>query len=161
MDNESPVLETADEIRTQIKELQEKAAKLEAVEAKEEFEEVKVTMPVADGWLKIARDGSNVKINGVTPAEVLFLVAEHNRRAGGNPITDLVPTGTISVDPRRLRERLIEKYGEEKIKTLFPGAEPVMPKTFRRAMSAGIEANLPRGEMLRYEVKPDGTGAAE
>jgi hypothetical protein len=48
----------------------------------------------------------------------------------------------VEADPRALRNYLAGRYGNERVNKLFPGSEPQMPTTFKRAMSIGIETKI-------------------
>lgn len=48
-----------------------------------------MSQPLANIVLKINQFGSTVALKHVTPAEVMFLVADHNGNAGGDPVVKL------------------------------------------------------------------------
>lgn len=160
-DNETPqVEETQESLQEQIRLLQEKAAKKQHAELVAESEAAKIEIPLADVTLKIDKNGSDITLKGVTPGEVLFLVAEHQANAGGNPITKVKPTGkTVRVDPRVERARLSAKYSSKKIEKLFPGTEPVFPKTFGRALTLGVGITLSEEKLLEFHVQPANNSA--
>lgn len=162
METETPdKLETVDDIQEQIRVLQEKARKKEHVELLKESEEAMVEMPLADVTIKIDKNGSDVDVRHVTPAELLFLCAEHHTNAGGSPVVRCTPQGKVSRrDPRIERARLANKYSKKKVMALFPGTEPVMPKTFTRAMQIGVESTTPKEDLLEFHVQPLGLGDA-
>lgn len=79
-------LETSDSLRQEIVDLQAKLSKLED----EQDEPVEmVTQPLADVLLKIEK-GTEIWRYGITPAEVMLLVAEHHLGAGEMPIKQIV-----------------------------------------------------------------------
>lgn len=49
-------------------------------------------MQLADIVLKKDRDGSSIPVKAVTPAELMFLVADNHAASGGDPIVSIKPT---------------------------------------------------------------------
>lgn len=105
--------------------------------------------------LKVGKSGSHsdVRIKGVTPAEVVILTHEdddigHMTNCGGFPLSKLEITGDAlalayddldgqwKVNGKVLRtdkeelERLQRKYKPSAIKACFPGASPKLPQDF-------------------------------
>lgn len=74
-------------------------------------------MKLADVLLKIDRIGSTVPLQRVTPAEVMFLVADHHANAGGDPIVKLVEVeeGTDEKHIEALQQQLesLDKQRDE------------------------------------------------
>lgn len=139
-----PTLETSDELQQQIDELQ---AKRDAATVRETAREITpMELPLASVLLKTDR-ATSVTVHNITPPELLFLVAEHQHNAKGNPAERVTPTGTMKTDARSEKARLTFKYGERKISALFPGAIPSFPTTFRQAMFTGIETRLPSSSL--------------
>jgi hypothetical protein len=164
MSNETNTLEevpdTLDGLNAMIRDLQAKARVKEETEMLKESDEAKVEMPIADITLKLDKNGSDIDLKNVTPAEVLFLCAEHHGNAGGSPITRFTNVGRkITIDPVFLRAKLCEKYSKKKIHALFPGIDPKMPTSFSRAVRLGIEAELAGERLMDFHVQPLGTGA--
>jgi len=141
MIDDTEKMETAEELQAQIKELQAKQAKIDAAGAAAEDALMLVEMPVADTRIRLSKF-NDVAVKGVTPAELAFLVAEHHARAGGNPVLEIEPKGTVRRDPRHERARLCMKYNRDRVMEMFPGNEPSLPKTFRRAMESGINSRM-------------------
>jgi len=155
---ETPSTESLDDLQAKIAELQAKAKKQVDSEILKENREAMVAMPLADITLRLDKNGSDMDLKGVTPAELLFLCAEHHPNAGGNPIVRCVPQNkSVLRDPRIERKRLAAKYSSKKIHALFPGTEPRMPETFSRAMTIGTEVELPGENLLTFAVQPLGT----
>lgn len=140
--------ETADQIQEQIRKLQERQLK---AQLKEEDDDVdKVEMQLAS--VRIIVGKNSVTRKKVTPPEVALLVAEHHKKAGKMPIEDITLGDKIQVDPRQERNRLVAIYGAEKVNALFPGAIPTFPKSFRQAMSTGIDSVLPTKRMVEMDI---------
>ncbi len=163
-EQDETVIESAEELQRQIVELQSKAQKVETEAAETEAESLRVDMPLADVRIKLCKNGSDVPVRNVTPAELYFLVAEHHANAGGAPVVAIKPVGVIKRDPIYERGRLMARYSSAKVMALFPGTEPTFPKTFRRAIELGSQAVLPRETfqgvpaLTRFEVAPMGQG---
>ena len=115
-------------------------------------------MKTANCFLKLDRVGSCVPVIGLTPAEAQFLASEHNGNAGGDPILDLVPTGDVTRSDEDEFLRLRMKYAEHKLKAMFPGASPVLPKEFAPAIKVGLGFELPASKMM---VESGGKMSAE
>lgn len=155
---ETPNTESLDDLQAQIAKLQEKARKKAETEILKENDEATVLMPLADITLRLDKNGSDMDLKNITPAELLFLCAEHHANAGGNPISKCVPIGkSVRRDPRIERKRLMAKYSAKKINLLFPGTEPKLPETFSRAITIGTEVDLPGENLLSFTVQPLGT----
>ena len=133
-------LETSTEIAAKIRELE--ARQVEAERAEQKVADLeKIEFPVAKIILK--RDEfTSVPMMNVTPGEVLLLVAMFNKSAGGNPVSTVTPVGTASLTATQERARLVGKYGTKRVDSLFPGAIPQFPKTFRQALDSGMSAKL-------------------
>ena len=157
---EMQALETQADLQEQIAKLQAKARQAQQEIEQKENEDAKVPMPLADIRLKLDKNGSDVAVKNVTPAQLLFLVAEHHANAGGSPILSIRPQGkTVMRDPRWERARLSAMYSAKKIDKLFPGSEPVLPKTFARAMGLGVNIELGSDKFLEFKVEPVNSGA--
>lgn len=142
-------VETAEDIEQTIKELRKRQEELAKVEDEEQVE--KITLPKARILLKINKN-TTITLENVTPPEVLILVAEHNRGAGGNPIENIEPTGNVTIDPVMLRAAFCSKYDAKKVYTIFPGSVPQMPRTYRRAMLLGIGTKLPEAKLMEHDL---------
>ena|ERR1041385_6882731 len=110
--------------------------------------------------------GHEVVLHDVTPAEVLFLVAEHNASYGGDPIigpvvetgdTDTIKTTVDGKEVVKMREkpwtavdevdRLRRKYGEVKCNILFPGSSPTVPTSYDEAREKGVKVKISPGRL--------------
>lgn len=58
----------------------------------------------------------------------------------------------VEVDPRALKNSLINRYGGEKVEKLFPGSEPKLPETFRRAIGLSSEAKVEPGRLFDIQA---------
>lgn len=156
---ELQALETQTELQKQIDALEAKKREAQRSVEQKENEDAKVEMPLADIRLKLDKNGSDIVVKNVTPAQLLFLVAEHHANAGGSPVTSIKPTGkTVMRDPRWERSRLSAMYSDKKIAKLFPGSEPVLPKTFSRALGLGVSIELGSDKFLTFNVEPHNSG---
>src|SRR5215510_11956029 len=77
--------ESTDELMDQLKAIQEK---LNAKSLEEDEQVEKIDLPLANILLKMER-GTVIPKDFVTPPEVMYLVAEHHRGAGENPIQEI------------------------------------------------------------------------
>lgn len=149
--------ESPDELRALLAEAQKKLTAAELAAEKDEAMEA-IDLPVADIELLVMK-GHSVHKPGVTPPEVLILTAQFHKEAGGLPIKDIKLTGkTRKVDPRALVAELCRKYGAAKVKAFFPGAEPRLPMTFRRAIGIGVTSiakDLSLGEINLTPSAPE------
>lgn len=115
-----------------------------------------------------------VPLTGVTPAEVLYLVADHHRNAGDDPIVSLVEkgeavtfTGETKKDektgkeiplshPRTTQEeiaRLRMKYPAKNLSKVFgSGYSPQFPETFEEARKAGVGIVLPSNNLIDHKL---------
>ncbi len=125
-------------------------------------------MKQADIELKIDRFGSSVPLKGVTPAEVLYLVADHHINAGGDPIIELVekgeaqtvtgtsPDGKAIVRPRTAGEeiqRLRRKYPSRNLAKVFGTSfEPNLPTDFAHARASGVGMVLPDNKLIEHKL---------
>lgn len=108
---------------------------------------VKKGMPVCSCRCFINKN-TDVPLNGVTPAEMLYLVASHNPRFGGNPIKDVKETGVSTATPSEEVARLKGKYVGKKVTALFSGAIPQLPQTFDEAQKLGMELKIPTARLV-------------
>lgn len=116
----------------------------------------------------IARSGDDVAKFKVTPAEVQVLREAFKDVAGKDPVTDLVLIGTVERHPQAERARLVQRYGNLRVKhenqdrqvvgLLFPGSFPVLPGTFEQL---GVSApprvtDLSKVGPQNYNPTPEG-----
>lgn len=118
-------------------------------ETEESSEEVLI--PIANLQLQLDKY-TQVPLRGVTPAEVLLLVAEHHAAAGGNPIKGIASAGTVKTSAVSEKQRLLRKYSAAKVEKAFPGAVPKLPTTFREALRVGLATNLPKEDLMEYRL---------
>jgi hypothetical protein len=97
--------------------------------------------------------GHEVFLRGVTPAEVLLLVAEHHGNVGGDPIVQL---DEVKEELKRTNaeelERLKMKYSTKKLAALYTGAMPNMPETFNEARGLGTKMVLPTAKLMETHI---------
>lgn len=180
-----------------IQELREKVAILEknqkALEttklASTELLEAKATateMPICDCRVHLDKLHDLPKV-GVTPAEVVLLVAQFHKQKGDMPvhamewhkvttpklddkkkivrngedntaIMDVVEVKTVKREPHQEIGRLKSRYGAQKVEALFPGANPTLPQTFKSALQMGMSVAIP-GASLTKDQGGDKLGA--
>lgn len=128
-------------------------------------------MKTARVELSLAREGHHVFLNGVTPAELLLLIAEHHANAGGKPVVnltvdteDVVETGEdgittviqvpVEIERSPIQEvnRLRGKYAGNKVTYLFPGASPTLPTTFEEVQQTGPTIKLPSAKLTEVKL---------
>lgn len=107
-----------------------------------------IKLPTCSCRVKIAKNGSDVLLHGVTPPEMLVLVAEHHREVGGNPISEIKPGEPVIVLPEQELGRLGQKYSSDKLRKLFNPANPTLIDSFERAQQVGVGANLSRSNLV-------------
>lgn len=154
--------ETTDDLQAQLVELQKKISSKALSEEKEDA--IALDLPLANITL-ILNKNNTIRVNNVTPPEVAFFVAEHQKRAGGMPIKEIEliknEDGTqkyVKTDPRRFLAALCNKFHAKKVQTMYPGSIPTFPTTFKSAMSLGQEITLPSERLMDFEVLPMGVG---
>lgn len=84
----------------------------------------------------LAKNGSDVALLGVTPAEVLLLRAIHQAKLGRDPITELKVSGETKRTGSEEKARLLGKYKAATVEKLFPGITPNLPEDFDKAAPA-------------------------
>lgn len=118
-------------------------------------------MKQADILLRVDKFGSTVSLSGVTPAEVLYLVADNHRNAGTDPIVELIEKGEATegsgkaARPRSPSEeiaRLRMKYPDKALTKLFGGFNPRMPETFEEARQAGLGISIPSNPLITHNL---------
>lgn len=109
-------------------------------------------MLIAECRIKLDKIGQDVVKHKVTPAEAAFLVAEHNARAGGQPLEVL---GEPEEEQRSSIDeinRLYAIYPAKKIKALYANAMARLPETFEEAIAVGMGTPLPTGKLMEFAV---------
>ena len=110
------------------------------------------TMKVANIILGLSK-GHEVGLKGVTPAEVLLLVAEHHTNYGGDPVISLEEQ---KEEVKRTNDeevaRLRSKYALVKVNALFQGAIPNLPDSFAKAREIGIKMVLPTQKLAETRI---------
>src|SRR3990172_1697949 len=101
-------------------------------------DKTKKNMKVANARLVLNKFGSDVALTDITPAEVLFLTAEHHTNAGKAPVTQLIEKDEVERTVSEELDRLTQRYPMEKLSVLFHGAIPTLPSTFEEAVQVGI-----------------------
>lgn len=79
-------------------------------------------MELANCWLTLDKQGSNIPLYGVSPAELVYLVKNRKHVLGRFPITDLKIVRKINISDDIERKRLQMKYG--RVKSKEPGEKP-------------------------------------
>lgn len=169
-----PEQDSPDDIQQQIEALQ---TKLKQVNLEEDGPNPTIELPIADVLLKIERGTVIPKHALTPPEVMLLVAMHHrgagempvlklelapqiraglrakaeketnvDRKKQLETLAETLPD-KVKVDPRAFRNALAGKYGAERVNKLFPGAEPVLPTTFRRALNLGLE-NPIEGEGL-------------
>lgn len=106
-------------------------------------------MELANCSVIIGRFGSTVPRESVTPAEVQYLIHEHQESAGKTPILDLRIVGSIERNAVDEKLRLKEYYDAEpepsrnKVEKMYPGFTPSLPIEFSQVVDK--EGNRPFG----------------
>ena len=109
-------------------------------------------MLIADCRIKLDKIGQDVVKRNVTPAEAAFLVAEHNARAGGQPLEVLGEPKDVTRSSIDEINRLYSLYPAKKIKALFSNAMSRVPETFEEAIAVGMGTPLPAGKLMEFAV---------
>ena len=171
--------ESPDEIARQIDELKEKLQKMD-LEAEPEVK--KVEYPIANVAIRIDRNmdvlrqyvtppelqilvAMHQKGAGGMPVLSLKLmkeVRESIKKSAENEPSDLRKQFLVNkaasipdkfpLDPRVLRNWLAVRYGGKRVNELYPGAEPLMPTTFRRALSLGSETKFAEARLFDMQA---------
>lgn len=109
-------------------------------------------MPLCNCWVKINKNDSVFR-KEVTPMEMLFLVAEHHKHAGGNPIEQIeVLTKVANRTPSDELQRLYRQYNATKLAKLFPGALPQDAGTFDAAQQLGVRMTLGKQNLIDHQI---------
>ena len=109
-------------------------------------------MLIATCRIKLDKLGQDVLKKNVTPAEAVFLVAEHNARAGGIPLEVIGEPEKIDRTNVEDITRLYQSYSSKKIKTIFSNAMSQVPETFEEAIQIGMGTSLPSGKLMEFQV---------
>ncbi len=110
-------------------------------------------MKTATVVLNLTKEGHYVTLAGVTPAELLLLVAEHHANAGGKPVVELKPDATeVKREANEEVSRLMSKYAANKVFKLFPGATPTLPTDFKQAEELGVKTVLPTSKLTEVRI---------
>ena len=104
--------------------------------------ETKPMMPTCSIELKTTQWGTTVPLTGVTPAEMLFLVADNHQQVGGDPITELKETDPVARTSHEEITRLKRKYNPTKMTKIYPSVMAQIPQTFSDARKIGVTMNL-------------------
>lgn len=103
-------------------------------------------MQIATCWLIIDKNGSNIPLRNVTPAELVLLVRDRMAFVGRFPVHDLQVIGqskrTDDVEKNRLRNKYGRGLHDEKgkvrdrdnykVDVLYPGETAPLPETFKQ-----------------------------
>lgn len=110
-------------------------------------------MKTASIRLKLNKLGSNVFKQGVTPAEVALLVAEHHTNVGDNPVTIESETEVeVERSPINEIQRLLGKYNVKKVKALYPSVTANVPEDWDTAFQIGMGASLPTAKLMEHDA---------
>ncbi len=105
-------------------------------------DQVKPKMPTCSIELKTTQWGTTVPKTNVTPAEMLFLVADNHQYVGGDPITDFKETDPVERTGHEEISRLKKMYNRTKISKIYPSVMAQLPATFEEARKIGVTFNL-------------------
>lgn len=105
-------------------------------------------MKTATVHLKVDKIGNSVWVQGVTPAELMFLVADNHVNAGGDPVLSLKETEEVEITPMDERVRLSNKYGGKRVGKFYPGSIPTLPQDFDEARQGGLGTVAPTQRLL-------------
>lgn len=99
-------------------------------------------MELADVWVQINTEGSNVQLKRITPAQAIVIRSQFGVKVEGDskplsPITHMDINAKAERTKSQEYDRLTKHYGSALIKGVFPGESPNMPLTFSEA---GVEA---------------------
>ena len=119
-------------------------------------------MQTAHAWVKINELGDNAQIKHITPAEALVIRKQFGVKLQGqskptNPITHLDEQKDVDRSVDTEYNRLVKKYGDKLISTVFPGEAPQLPSTFS---AAGFEV-AEEGEEVGEKPKAGGPEAGK
>lgn len=109
-------------------------------------------MKTANVHMTLTKEGHDVFLTDVTPAELMLLVAEHHHNVGKDPVISLEELGDEDRTPQDEVRRLRLKYAGNKIAALFPGATPSMPTTFEDAKKTGFTQVLPTSKLTEFKL---------
>lgn len=109
-------------------------------------------MLVARIFLKRQKDGSGIFRDDVTPAEAVILAADGRPLVNMCPITDVTVTGTVKRSRVHELQRLQMRFGANKVRAAFPGANPEFPATFEQALETASQVSLPSESMITVDL---------
>lgn len=98
-------------------------------------------METATGRVILDKQGSDVPVSRITPAEVLVLRSIHMNSVGKDPVTNLkVDKEQVKRSGAQEKARLLGKYAKDVIEKMFPGVSPSLPTSFDELPVAGDAA---------------------
>jgi len=111
-------------------------------------------MKIANCTLKL-RPTWTVPIVNVTPAEVQFLVAEHQRNAKGLAVEiDEASVSEVERGERDEISRLLGKYNRTRLLAMYPKASFRLPPDFKTALDVGMDVELPPSQFSNSDEEP-------
>jgi len=116
----------------------------------DEKKESQPLMQIGHAWVEINDLHDNVQLRNITPAEALVIRKQFGIKVPGqakptSPITHLdVRIAGIARTKDDEFTRLVKKYGDRLIGTVFPGENPNIPLTFKEAGVEATEESAPK-----------------
>ena len=107
-------------------------------------------MQVGHAWVEINDLHDNVQLRNITPAEILVVRKQFGIKVPGqakptSPVTHLdIAVTSIARSKDDEFTRLVKKYGDKLISTVFPGENPNIPLTFKEAGVEATEESAPK-----------------
>jgi hypothetical protein len=121
-------------------------------------------MELANCWLILDKQGSNVPLHDITPAELIMHVQARKDFVGRFPVHDLVITKQSRRSDAAERDRLRMKMGKKpgsnskapfKVDEVFPGALARLPLTFAETglleESVAVKLDEPKPDMPDFD----------
>jgi len=108
-------------------------------------------MKLANASVLMDKLGSTADVERITPAEAQLLCSMHFNTAGKIPVVNVKEIGDVQRTPQQEVARLCNTYGTKAVRTLFPGANPVLPESFKAALGENV-VPLPESKLLEADV---------
>lgn len=119
-----------------------------------------INMQTATAWLVLdEKSGSNIVVNGMTPAEAAMLKATFGTPIQGtgdstNPLSHVKFNGEIERSGAQEYQRLFQKYGKTKVEKSFPGGNPSLPSRFEDVGIVETEQPSPPQGKIHAQYPP-------
>lgn len=99
-------------------------------------------MKVANTRLQLDEHGSDVPLQGITPAEAVMLAVIHTPAVNDFPFGAFEDVRDAEINEIDEKRRLVMKYGRKAVEKCFPGAKPNFPVDFDEAKAIAMETSL-------------------